>query len=208
MPLYLPRNLIRLAKLTSAEQRRYPVHCVRVLDPGDGTYRCEATDGRILGIVRGQSLDVTYPVVEEAPNGAREALVSAKDWTNAFRLHGRKDPIGLARSQTEEVSDCGGEEVQNVERTCLFASDQAILTCSTEEGEYPPVNEVLPKHGPLVTFTLDPAMLARLLEVVLAIRDDEYRAVKIHYYGKNAVVGLTARNAQGQFFDGLIVPLS
>jgi hypothetical protein len=193
--------VIRLAKLIRPDGGRYALGCVRVLDPGDGTYRCEATDSRVLGIVRGASLEAHYPAVEDAPKGIQEALVSGKDWTNAFRLHGRKDIIGLALGPADAEGDAPP--------VCRFASDTAAYTCAASDGHYPTVDQVLPRRPPLVTFTLDAAALAKLLDVVQALADDdEHRAVTFHYYGRAKVLGLSSRNSQGQFFDGLIVPLS
>jgi hypothetical protein len=75
---------------------------------GDGTYRVDATDGRVLGVIRGHSLAVTYPAVEEAPNGVSEALIPAKDWLDAFRLKGKQDAIGLAMCRIEQETPTPG----------------------------------------------------------------------------------------------------
>jgi hypothetical protein len=206
----------KLAKLASTSPGRYALGCVRVQAAGDGTYRVEATDGRVLGVVRGHSLDTSYPAVEEAPNGVPEALIPAKDWQDAFRLKGKEDAIGLAMSRTEEEvpipegrrAKDGPESTVCVHRPCLFASDKGQLTTEAEEGRYPPINEVIPKHAALITFRLDPALLTRLLEVITALADDDNRAVTFLYYGKGRVVGLAAHNSQGQYFDGVIMPLS
>jgi hypothetical protein len=183
---------------------------------GDGTYRVEATDGRVLGVVRGQSLDVSFPAVEDAGNGVGEALIPAKDWQDAFRLKGKADAIGLAMCRIEEETPSpesqrnkdGPECTVRVHRPCLFASDKGQLAIEAEEGRYPPTDKVIPKHGALVTFRLDPAALARLLDVITALADDDSRAVTFMYYGKGRVIGLAAHNSQGQFFDGVIMPLS
>jgi hypothetical protein len=182
---------------------------------GDGTYRVEATDGRVLGVVRGQSVGVAYPAIEESPNGVQEALIPAKDWVDAFRLKGKQDAIGLAMCRVEEQipipdgqrTEDGPESTICVHHPCLFASDKGQLATEAEEGRYPPTDEVIPKHGALATFRLDPAILARLLEVVIALADDDNRAVTFLYYGKGRVIGLAAHNGQGQFFDGVIMPL-
>jgi hypothetical protein len=216
MSVYFPRNVAKLAKLASTSPGRYALGCVRVQAPGDGTYRAEATDGRALGVIRGPSLDVTYPAVEQAPNGVQEALIPAKDWLDAFRLKGKQGAIGLAMCRMEEETpipegqraEDGRESTVRVHRPCLFASDKGQLVTEAEEARYPPTDEVIPKHGALVTFRLDPAILARLLEVIIALADDDNQAVTFLYYGKGRVVGLAAHNGQGQFFDGVIMPLS
>jgi hypothetical protein len=216
MSVYFPRNVAKLAKLASTSPGRYALGCVRVQAPGDGTYRIEATDGRVLGVVRGPSLDVSYPAVEEAPNGVQEALIPAKDWRDAFRLKGKADAIGLAMCRIEEErpipdgqrTEDGPESTVRVHRPCLFASDKGQLATEAEEGRYPPTDDVMPKLPPLVSFRLDPTILARLLEVVTALADDDSRAVTFLYFGKGRVIGLAAHNGQGQFFDGVIMPLS
>jgi hypothetical protein len=213
--VYFPRNVAKLAKLASTSPGRYALSCVRVQAAGDGTYRVEATDGRVLGVVRGQSLDVTYPAVEEAPNCAHEALIPAKDWQDAFRLKGKQDAIGLAMCRIEEERPIpegqrtgdGPECTVRIHRPCLFASDKGQLATEAEEGRYPPTDEVIPKHGALLTFRLDPGALSRLLEVITALADDDNRAVTFLYYGKGRVIGLAAHNNRGQFFDGVIAPL-
>jgi hypothetical protein len=216
MTVYFPRNVAKLAKLASTSPGRYALGCVRVQAAGDGTYRVEATDGRVLGVVRGPSLDVSYPAVEDAPNGVTEALIPAKDWQDAFRLKGKADAIGLAMCRIEretpipdgQRTEDGPECTVRVHRPCLFASDKGQLATEAEEGRYPPTDEVIPKHGALVAFRLDPAALVRLLEVVTALADVDNRAVTFLYYGKGRVIGLAAHNSQGQFFDGVIMPLS
>jgi hypothetical protein len=52
---------------------------VRVLDPEDGTYRLEATDGRRLAIVRGSCLhEEDYPELDTAHRGRGRAGGVAK----------------------------------------------------------------------------------------------------------------------------------
>jgi hypothetical protein len=216
MSVYFPRNLAKLAKLASTSPGRYALGCVRVQASGNGTYRVEATDGRVLGVIRGQSLDVTYPAIEEAPNGVHEALIPAKDWQDAFRLKGKADAVGLAMCRIEEETpipegqrnEDGPECTVRVHRPCLFASDKGQLATEAEEGRYPATDEVIPKHGALVTFRLDPTALARLLDVITTLIDDDNRAVTFLFYGKGRVIGLAAHNSQGQFFDGVIMPLA
>jgi hypothetical protein len=213
--VYFPRNVAKLAKLASTSPGRYALGCVRVQAAGDGTYRVEATDGRVLGVVRGPSLDVSYPAVEEAPNGVHEALIPAKDWQDAFRLKSKADAIGLAMCRVEEQipipegqrTEDGPECTVRVHHPCLFASDKGQLVTEAEEGRYPPTDEVIPKLSPLVSFRLDPTILTRLLDVITALIGDDSRAVTFLYYGKDRVIGLAAHNAQGQYFDGVIMPL-
>ena len=66
MLLYFPRNLAGLVALASRHEGRYATGALHVLDPGDGTYRVEVTDGRRLAIVRGPNAGACYPVLADA----------------------------------------------------------------------------------------------------------------------------------------------
>jgi hypothetical protein len=193
MPLYLPHNLAALATVAAKENPRYALAGVRVLDPEDGTYRLEATDGRRLAIVRGGCLpEQDYPELDAAPAGAGAVVVGRDEWQRAFKLakvKGREPAVGFAAS-TERFT---------------FVSQGQVLTGTPQEGRWPPVDAVLPTRGPLVQFRVDPALRASLLEVVGALGME---GVDVLYYGKGKPVGLVARNDAGQFFDGLIMPLS
>jgi hypothetical protein len=193
MALYLPRNLAALATVAAKENPRYAVTGVRVLDPDDGTYRLEATDGRRLAIVRGSCLpEQECPELQAAPNGATAAVVPRDDWQRAFKLAKGKDRepvVGFAAS-TDRFT---------------FVSQGQVLTGTPQEGRWPPVDAVLPTRGPLVQFRVDPTLLASLLEVAGALGME---AVEVLYYGKGKPLGLVAHNDAGQFFDGLIMPLS
>ena len=41
--MFLPKNLAALAGVAAKEATRYSANALRVLDPGDGTYRVEVT---------------------------------------------------------------------------------------------------------------------------------------------------------------------
>src|SRR5437868_8568396 len=98
----LPRDVAAPAKSTARENPGYAVTSVLVRDPGDGTYRLDATDGRRLAIVRGSSVDTqAYPQLQTVPDGAAECLVGRDDWQRAFKLgtpRGRDMAIGFAAS--------------------------------------------------------------------------------------------------------------
>jgi hypothetical protein len=102
MALYLHRNLAALATVAAKENPRYAITGVRVLDPGDGTYRLEATDGKRLAIVRGSSVpEQEYSELDTVPAGAEQTVVPREDWQRAFKLakgKGREPAVGWAAS--------------------------------------------------------------------------------------------------------------
>ncbi|HKI37988.1 MAG TPA: hypothetical protein VKA46_39405 [Gemmataceae bacterium] len=75
MPVFLHRNLAALAGVAAREPSRYAANALHVLDPGDGTYRVEATDGKRLAIVRGPCPQASYPALDAAFGGADKVLV-------------------------------------------------------------------------------------------------------------------------------------
>jgi DNA polymerase III sliding clamp (beta) subunit (PCNA family) len=189
MLLYLPRNLAGLAGLASRDSGRFATNAVRVEDAGNGLYRCESTDGRCLAIIQG-------PIPEESYNRLDgdlqpgDVLLSREDWVQAFKLGDRKRPIGLA--------------VEGAELT-LAVGDQAFLT-RPAEGHFPDTDRVLPAHGPLLSLCVNPAILARVLDLAAGLEPEA--GVSLLFYGKDKPLGVTARNDAGQAFDALVVPLS
>jgi hypothetical protein len=61
-------------------------------------------------------------------------------------------------------------------------------------------------RGPLVAVRLDPALLIPLLKAAAALGPEN--GVELLYYGRGKPLGLRARNASGQTFDGLMMPLT
>lgn len=190
MPLYFPRNVAGLAALVARDPGRYSYAAVHVLDPGDGLYRLEATDGRRLAIIQGPIPEAAYPQVEDGPDELTDGLISREDWVQAFRLGDKKQPVGLAG---------GGDEV-------TFAVGNHAIKAQTAGECFPDVQAVLPKHGPLVAVCVNPELLAGLLNVAAALNPDG--GVMLLYYGKDKPLGLVARNSEGQAFDALLMPLS
>jgi DNA polymerase III sliding clamp (beta) subunit (PCNA family) len=189
--LYLPRNLACLAALPTRDASRFALQAVRVRDPGGGLYRAEATDGRLLAILRGPTPDADYPALDgHGPGQSAEVLVSRTDWQRAFQLGDKSRPVGLAASEGELV---------------LAVGDQA-LTATPAEGRYPDVDQVLPRHGALLAMRLDPLLLGALLRVAAAV--NRGGGVDLLYYGPGKAVGLMARSDDGHAFDGLLMPLT
>jgi hypothetical protein len=189
VPVYLPRNLAALARLT-AENPRYALSCVRLLVPGDTTYRAEATDGKRLVIARG-NLDVAAGA-NDLPLG--EVLVPAKEWKQGLEMGGngkRPAPVGLD---------------QDGDHTLVFASGGRTLRVQAAEGRWPPTDEVLPQDVPLAAITFDPKVLGDTLMALAALGLER---VKLLVYTKlTGPIGLAGRTEGGVFVDTLVMPLA
>lgn len=197
MTLFIPKTLKALADLT-AESGRYALAGIRVIDPGNGGYRLEATDGRRLLIAHGTSVaptagaKETFASLEAVANSGIEAIISADDWRKAMRMGPKRFPaIGLVMNP-----DC---------ITCAAGAE--TLSAKPLDGRFPDVNRVLPKTPPILRFCVDPKMLAGLLVAMAAIEPEG--GITLLWYGPDKPLGLMAKNATQQLFlDALLMPLS
>jgi hypothetical protein len=191
-----------LAKVAAKDVGRYSMTGVRVLDPGDGTYRLEATDGRRAVVLRGPNLDAglvpVMPDLDEDPG--REGVIPLADWLDGFKMVPREKgynckeyPLGIDLGQ--HVFGMG----------TLGAQRQGRLL----DGRFPNIDGVLPKRPARLSFAVNPAYLIDLLQIARAVLGDEKR-VEVHFWEGGAPVGLSCMTADhgGVYLDGLIMPLS
>ena len=191
MPVYLPRNLAGMVALASRSQGRYLTGSIRVRDPGNGLYRAEATDGRILAIVQGPIPEADYPALQGGGEGTAEMLVPRDAWVQAFKLGDKRRPVGISA---------------DADHITLAVGDQSVQVPSPEEGRFPDVDGVIPQHGPLVAVRVKPELLIELLKLAGAISPEQ--GVSLLYFGKGKPLGLSTGNDQGQTFDALLMPLT
>jgi DNA polymerase III sliding clamp (beta) subunit (PCNA family) len=189
MPVFLPKNLAALANVAARDAGRYAANALRVLDLG-GAYRVEATDGRRLAVVRGPVKEESYPALDAVSQGAEEVLVPAADWRAGFKLGGKARSVGLAADD---------------ERFVLAVGEQAVTGAQLGD-RFPDCSIVLPKKPAPFSFRIDPQMLIGLLQAAAAL--DPVNGVGVLYFGADKPVGLIAHNDAGQFFDGLLMPLT
>jgi hypothetical protein len=196
--IYLPKNLSYLAALCGSDVTRYSLRCVRLREYAGG-YRAEASDGRILGIVRGPDraddraiTDDQRELLEQAPGGAFEAVVPADAWRKAFKQLPTGGVLGASASPA----------------AVHFAAPDGFQAAPTEDARFPDVDQVLPRRRPLVRIMVNPVLLAKLLTVAAQYSEQHEPWVELWYYGRDFPLGLLTRNGEGQFFDGLCMPLT
>jgi hypothetical protein len=196
--IYLPKNLIHLATLCGTDASRNSLRCVRLREY-EGGYRAEASDGRLLGIVRGPDrandravTDDQRELLEQAPGGSFEAVVPMDAWRKAFKQLPAGGVLGASASRY----------------AVHFAAPDGFQAAATEDARYPDVDQVLPRRRPLVRLMVNPTHLAKLLTVAAQYSDPDAPWVELWYYGRELPIGLLTRNGDGQFFDGLCMPLT
>jgi hypothetical protein len=188
--VFLPKNLAALAGVAAKEATRYSANALRVLDPGDGTYRVEVTDGKRLAVVRGPCAHESGPAPNPSPLGLASVLVPVAEWKAAFRMGGKQWPVALS-AQGSSFHLAVGEQ---------------SVTGSAPEGRFPDFASVLPKRPAPFAFCVDPLLMIGLLQAAAAL--EPTGGVGVLFYGPDKPVGLVARNDAGQFFDGLLMPLT
>lgn len=201
----LPRNLKDLATLCATENARFGATAgVRLTVEESGLYRAEATDGRVLGIVRGPWPDPPFPMPD--PTDAADVMIAAKDWRGAFDMipKGAKgDMATLAIASGDRIG-----EGQLVRAHLVSFESRREVACI--EGRFPDVSRVLPSGAPMFRIAVDPWYLAEVLKVAgKLIENSGARRVDLLFYGSQKPMAVLARNTDtGQVFDGLVVPLT
>ncbi len=189
MPVFLPKNLAALANVAAKEATRYSANALRVLDQS-GAYRVEVTDGRRLAVVRGPCPVTQYPAMDAASQGAADVLVPVPDWKAGFRLKGKDRPVGVVADDTSFKLVVGED----------------VVSGARPEGRFPNFDFALPKKPAICAVKVDPALLAGLLLAAAAL--DPAGGVALLFYGREQPLGVAGRNDAGQFFDGLVSPLT
>jgi DNA polymerase III sliding clamp (beta) subunit (PCNA family) len=200
MAVFLPHIAASLAKAAAKDEGRYAMAGVRVLDPRDGTYRLEATDGRRLIVLRG------YNVLDGGPEPPDDVIydgiIPTQDWTEGFKMV----PRGNAWK---------GKQALSVE----LAKDRFLLTApgaqregALLDGRFPDFSAVLPKRPAVMSVAVNPKLLIELLQAALAVLPAGELRVEIHFYDKkgDCPVGISCKTGEhgGVYFDGLIMPLA
>ncbi len=196
--IFLPKSAAPLAALAAGSDTRYSLSCVRLRELADAHFRLEATDGRVLGILRGPSSPtaadrVAGESLPEPDTLALEALLPGRGLLGALRgLKGEaRLAVRLARPQA------------------LLASGGCLTRLDCLDGRFPDTDGVLPQRPAPVSFRVDADLLVRLLKAAGAVAEaGDCAGVEVLYWGRDMPIGVTARGAAGLAFDGLIMPLA
>jgi hypothetical protein len=201
MGLYLPGALGPIARLAASGDGRYSMAGVRVVDPGDGTFRCEVTDGRALLICRGlcpqdDETPGNFPAV--IPSGLWRDIFDEKVRLKLYRPGSGQDGLAPVRIQVPPGT-----------RTCsLQAGDTVARKGEVIEGRFPDVAQVLPKGKPHFVIRVNPHYLATILDVLNKLLADE-PAVSLAFWKPTEPMAIVAKNrTNGICYDCLLMPLT
>jgi hypothetical protein len=194
-------NLKDVAALAaSTEHARFgATTCVKLIDQRNGLYRLEATDGRVLAVVQGPdgrddaARDNPLLGSEDLAPEVFEALIPAEDFKHALGLDKKARLVAVSAQ----------------EHDLRFFTLTQQLAARQGEGRFPEVGRVIPDRLPLFSVRVSIKLFQRILKLFQGFCAEGAEAVALHYHGKNAPLGFTARNAEtGQTLDALLVPLT
>src|SRR5262245_12158119 len=109
--LFLPKSCAALPAL-AGDKSRSPLHCVRVRELKGGAFRLEASNGKVLGILRGTSLPGPHDRAagQKLPTPsalAMEALVPARQFARAARSVSRDQQMAVLLGSREVILAAG-----------------------------------------------------------------------------------------------------
>ena len=205
-PQLIPANLSAIADCAAKESTRYAMTGIR-LELEEGKYTAAATNSKILAIVEGPSADYAElpPIagLESAPNSATSALIPAKDWKENLKpLAKNKKYKPILQNTAVVLSD----HVTTFGRTDL--DRQLVQSAKNVDGRFPPYKEIVPKQPCKTTVTLDAYLLATLAKTAAAFNNDDQNGIEIGITDSTKPVTIKTKNATGQVFTGLIMPMS
>lgn len=226
--VFLPHNVVGLAKIAAQEVTRYAINSVRVEPTFDGGYRAIATDGKRL-------LRVTGPNAVEPdayPPAALPTLPAEPVKPDAPADGAEPEPVALGASLplSDFVAGCKAAKAGdkrgkrgNGSAACVavaLGSERSALSnwsadgatrkaeCANVEGRYPQYGECFPKGAPVISVPLNAALLAELLDAIVMMQDSDAHAVTLEIFGPDKPMMIMGGNSAGQQFAGLIMPVS
>jgi hypothetical protein len=213
MLVRLPRNVAALSQCAAkAEHTRFGATTgIKVKVTDDQVLHLQATDGRILGMVRcPQCLDGDWERAEAVVDAQNldpddqtgypaDVVVPLDVWTKGFKL------------DEDQWRDKGAVVIATEGNAITFATHVASRRTECVEGRFPNFDKVFPHangHKPQFSVNVDPKLMIRLLQCAMACTSEDVKAVTLIYYGPGIPIGVMCRHPENQqAFDGLLVPL-
>ena len=161
--IFLPRCAAALAPLACGANGRQAMGCLRLREAANAHFRLEATDGKVLGILRGPSSPSAAErrAAESLPEPeclALEALLPRKGFQEAMRPLKGEARLGVRLARPQTLLVAGADKAQRLEE---------ILTDRTGQARFP-VERIAPADE--LVWWIDRAAAANL---PAAVRDGE-----------------------------------
>ncbi|MGE0367282.1 MAG: hypothetical protein AB7Q00_16280 [Phycisphaerales bacterium] len=205
--IFIPKCASGLTTLCADQTARYSMTGVRIKMEPDGLFQLAATNGRVLGMLRGpckpSPKDQEAASKLPAPQSIlTETIIDAKVLADALKRIPKKGYDGFDRTLA----------IQLCNPTLLVAGDSRI-EAEPVDGRYPEVMAVIPKRAALASFKLNPRLLIDLLKAAATISETDTDSghgpwVEILFWAPDQPIGIITRGKDGLAFDGIIMPLT
>lgn len=189
MLIKLPPNVAALAKLAAKEPSKFSMMGVRVRQTEDG-YRCEASNGKMLGIVEGTDALDTEHYFDDAPNGATEVILPSKEFVAAVKDARPHALMQLGYERVTAQTNLDGHRVQ----------------IKPLEGGYPDVDEAVNTSCPRVEVWVNAKFFRDLLDVAIQFTEDNHK-VLLRYWDPDSPLVVVSETGTQRFL-GLLMPLT
>jgi hypothetical protein len=190
--LKLPQSLAALARLaSSAAHARFDTTSLLVRETAAG-FNVAATNGRILGVVRGDSgnLPATARLARHE-GGLAEVLVPARDWQRVLKQAGN-----------------GGTNAVLGARGITFDLGDGTETVLHQAGRFPDVSRLLGAQRSVLRVKVDARQLVALLQAATAFADPNSAIATLHLQASGNPLLVTATDGAGLEFEGCICPIA
>lgn len=208
MKAILPKSVLALTPLAAETNTRHGSTTGVLLTASGGNCRCEATNGRLLGIIHGYA------------EGDIDIVIDAKKIAEIKKVMGKED-TSLVIDVDESRFSAGGININKYANGPVPTPFEDIRPTSTIGGEcmlrpdirWPNTNQVIPSGKVACTFKVDAAYLIELLRCAIAVHNGK-EACPVTFTvfkdrGEHKVpIALTAKAEDGSaYFDAVLVPL-
>lgn len=200
------KHMVDLAK-SGGDHRFSALSGVKATDNQNGTYRLEASDGRLLGVMQGHCSEThlrsAARTLPESDEERQICVIPPAEFKEIFRVKPTRDDfVGLATVKHGKANGI------------MLSRGMTTLATYDVDGRFPNLDGVLPTSPPLYSIICDAALLRKLLataEAVCANEHNEHCRVQLCVYqgrGESHLIGVIGRNENsGETFDGILVPL-
>ncbi len=199
MKVVLPRSVLALSQLASTGNLRFATDNV-LLTASGGNHRCEATNGKILGIINGIA------------EGDASLLINARKLAEIKKVLDKNDEKIIIEAENGSFKAIGGNThgAAMPTRSAIAGEYDTVRVGDSTEGQrWPNTNSVLPKTSPVASCKVDPLLLIDLFKAAAAVDGRKQPIITIHFYADGQPLSVSTSNEEStQFFDGMFCPLS
>lgn len=171
------------------------------------TIEISATDGKRAIVVnqRKRSME-DFPMIPGfAPvNSGKSALIPADEFGKIFS----KIPKKSTRREILEqaiVAPCADGVSVETASTDLETENCKRIKCL--EGNYPVIEDVIPKQNPVFTINFNPDLLSELLDAISRMSRENAKVVTFDFYGPDSPAKITAETPDGDPITAVIMPM-